>query len=52
MGRDYLARGLIMRLTGFNPRARMGRDTRISLEYYLPSYRFNPRARMGRDARS
>jgi len=36
-------------MTGFNPRARVGRDPHTVSSYYSSGDSFNPRARVGRD---
>ena len=50
MGRDMLLMPSLSGIFGFNPRARMGRDS-VPHHREKPSKSFNPRARMGRDVR-
>ena len=51
MGRDIIFCSIHYRIIGFNPRARVGRDSPIILPPGV-SKCFNPRARVGRDVRS
>ena len=48
MGRDTALDELQGELTGFNPRARVGRDGR-GKSFFEEAFGFNPRARVGRD---
>ena len=45
---DYCLYALVRHCSGFNPRARMGRDI-LSVTVKVSTVCFNPRARMGRD---
>ncbi len=48
MGRDHVAQQSRRGVPGFNPRARVGRDSSNWTDM-IPCKSFNPRARVGRD---